>query len=56
MVKNTITPTPQHSTPQTPKPKTLNTELPLNDLMSQSYEEIENKVRFYYAMVNKYRD
>ena len=60
MIKNTNTQTPQQTTPQTPKPKTLNTELPPelppNDLMSQSYEAFENKIRFYYAMVNKYRD
>ena len=58
MIKKTNTQTPQKTTPQTQtqKPKTLNTELPPNDLFSQSFEEIESKVRFYYAMVNKYRD
>ena len=58
MIKKTNTQTPQKNTPQTQtqKPKTLNTELPPNDLFSQSFEEIESKVRFYYAMVNKYRD
>ena len=58
MIKKTNTQTPQKTTPQTQtlKPKTLNTELPPNDLLSQSFEEIESKIRFYYAMVNKYRD